>query len=75
MYQRSEAEISFIIRTCKLQDLRKIGCPDHIFDAIVEDRATKIAGQLAEFRAKQATEPETPAPSTIETQIASAKLW
>jgi len=75
MYQRSEAEISFILRECKMQDIRKLGCPAKIFDEIVENRAAKIQDKIAEFRSKQPLAESTPAPTPLEQEISSAKLW
>jgi hypothetical protein len=41
----------------ELQDLRLLGCPERIFEQLLEHRARKISPQFAEFRSRKPAEP------------------
>ena len=54
-----------------MADLRRLGCPNALYERMIEQRAGKIAGKLAEFRGAAPTT-ET---LTLEQEIASHKLF
>jgi len=63
----SESEIRFLIQSHPIEtatgrrevlltpavDLRTIGCPAHIFEAVLECRARKLGNKFVEFRSQQ----------------------
>jgi hypothetical protein len=62
-------------------DMRKYGCPDAIFNRILEHRARKLGSRFTEFRTQQnrlreeqsqrLTQPE----QSLADRVAAAKLW
>jgi hypothetical protein len=82
-----EAEIRFLLqphgietangRTRELRsmvDLRTLGCPAHLLERVLEDRARKLGNKFTEFRNQQAAPVATPQPSLVD-QVAAAKLF
>lgn len=90
--QYSEPEIKFLMGQHKVEramlngeqrglgailDLREIGCPPHVFEKILEDRAQKLGRKFVEFRMSQQRDREAvPIPaSDLDTRVEASKLF
>jgi len=64
--KHSEAGLEVMI------DIRRLGAPAALYERIIEQRAAKISGKLAEFRSAQSA----PTPQTnLEAEIEASKLF
>jgi hypothetical protein len=78
----SEAEIRFLLQSHRLEnatvsrslatavDLRSLGCPERIFNRVLEDRARRLGAKFTEFRS-QPKAPET----DLDSRVQAAKLF
>ncbi|MFZ0820036.1 MAG: hypothetical protein WAM91_08190 [Candidatus Acidiferrales bacterium] len=55
-------------------DLREIGCPDVIFNSVLEQRARKLGRKFVEFRAAHSAT-AIPGELALEDRISAAKLF
>jgi len=84
--QFNEREIKFLIQPHVVEhaaigqrslresvDLRELGCPERLFERILEFRAQRLGAKFAEFRGQHQ---EAPAPAeSLESKIQSSKLF
>ena len=57
-------------------DIRTLGCPTHIFNRLLEDRARKLGPKFTEFRNRQcATRIEAATPADLDTRVAASSLF
>jgi hypothetical protein len=81
----SEAEIAFLTQSHRVEtadrrsrtmpfvtDLRQIGCPPHIFNRILEDRARRLGRAFAEWRTRRG---ESSPQDDLDARVAASKLW
>lgn len=54
-------------------DLRAIGCPERMFNRLLEQRARKAGSRFAEFRSQNQL--TVPTVKSLEMELASAKLF
>lgn len=79
--QFNETEVRFLrqehaTRKVKpMHDLREIGCPAHIFQQILEDRARKLGQSFDTFRAEAVARVTAPTPDTLADRIQGSKLF
>ena len=79
--QFTESEVRFLrqenaIRKIKpMLDLRELGCPEHIFEKVLESRRHKLGPEFAKFREQQGTSLTTPARPDLDARIAAARLF
>jgi len=57
-----------------MTDIRELGCPSHVFERVLEDRARRLGSRFAEFRNRQRTEAAAPQ-GDLESRIEAAKLF
>ena len=77
----SEPEMRFLRQenaTLKLKpmaDLRAIGCPQVVFEKILEERARKLGGEWARFRDEHKTPATQSSQPDLDARIAAARLF
>ena len=58
-----------------LGDLRELGCPGHIFERILEDRASRLGSDFAKFKSEQSAAVVAPTQPGLAERIEAAKLF
>ena len=66
----TEAEVKFLLKSHRIENaagqarelrastnLSELGCPRSVFDRVLEDRARRLGGKFAEFRAMSMARP------------------
>ena len=74
----TENEVRFLSnahpRLQPIIDMRKLGCPESVFNRILDDRAKKLGNAFTEFRASH-NEPPTAEEANLAAEIAANKLF
>ena len=74
----TENEVRFLSnahgRLQPIVDVRKLGCPESVFNRILEDRAKKLGNTFTEFRATH-SQPSTAEETSLAAEIAANKLF
>ena len=79
--QFTESEVRFLRQEnaiCKIKpmlDLRELGCPEHIFERVLESRRKKLGPEFAKSREQQGASLTTPTQLDLDARIAAAKIF
>jgi hypothetical protein len=79
--QFNETEVRFLRqehatrRLKPIHDLREIGCPSHIFQRILEERAKKLGASFDTFRAHAVASGTAPPHDSLADRIQGSKLF